>query len=136
VEIVLKFKLLRVFYTASNKPSTAPKVGAVFTTKKEMIMRQKKPLEKKKALQLINQGHSQKDIAIKLNVSEKTVGKWAAEWRYIDNQKNESIKNLTIRLNELSLNKDSKISDIKDLVLCIKELENGVFVNKKRSSQK
>lgn len=92
--------------------------------------------EKIEVLQLINNGYTQKEAAKRLNVSEKTVGKWVSDHKAIDDNKFETIKNLTTRLNKLSSDKDSKPSDIMYLILCIKEIEDSVFVNKKRSSQK
>lgn len=86
-----------------------------------------KSKERIEALKLIANGCTQKEAANILKVTEKTVGKWVADNKAIDNDKFEIIKNLTARLNKLSRNNGSKPSDIMYLTLSIKEIENSVL---------
>jgi transposase len=91
-------------------------------------MASKKLEEKKQALELIKLGKSQKEIAKTVKVTEKTVGLWTLEWRTINNNKLESIRNLNARLKELTANKEASIDEIKDLIATVTELEKGVFL--------
>lgn len=91
--------------------------------------------ERIEAIKLIDNGCTQKEAAKRLKVTEKTVGKWVSDYKAIDGDKFESIKNLTARLNKLSSIDNSNTSDIMYLILSIKELENSVFVSVLKNSK-
>ena len=81
-----------------------------------------KSFEKSEAIKLLSIGMTQKDIAIKLSVTEKTVGNWAKECKQALTVEAETLTNLKARL--LTMTKDNApITDIKNLVSVIQQLE-------------
>lgn len=91
------------------------------------MIRNRKPLEKKKAIALFIKGFNQKDIAIQLNITEKTVGTWLKEIKEKQNQNQEDIKLLNIRMKNLLQTPNSCTADVKNIADAISSLENIWF---------
>lgn len=82
-----------------------------------------KSFEKSEAIKLLSTGMTQKDIAIKLSITEKTIGNWAKECKQALTIEAETVTNLKARL--LAMTKDNApITDIKNLLSIIQQLEN------------
>ena len=101
---------------AQLQPETTQKVGAKTPQKI-------KSFAKPEAIKLLSTGMTQKDIAIKLCVTEKTIGNWAKESKEAQKITAETLKNLKLRLLEMTKDK-APIVDIKNLISSIKQLEN------------
>lgn len=82
-----------------------------------------KSFEKSEAIKLLSTGMTQKDIAIKLSVTEKTIGNWAKECKHALTVEAETLTNLKARLLAMTKN-NAPITDIKNLVTVIQQLEN------------
>lgn len=74
------------------------------------------------ALQLFLQNLEQKTISQMIGVTEKTVGKWAKEWRQSRSTKAETLANLNTRLLKLTADPMTPINDIKSLVWIIQQV--------------
>jgi transposase-like protein len=75
------------------------------------------------AYQLYLQKINQKSIGKMIGVTEKTVGKWAREWKQSQNINTETIANLKARLLKLTADPMTPIADIKSLVWIIQQVE-------------
>ena len=80
-------------------------------------------LQKAKALELYKLDLTQKQISEKLGVGEKTIGKWAKDWKQAQTLETTTLTNLKNRLLEMSTNKATSIVDIKNLISVIHQLE-------------
>lgn len=78
--------------------------------------------EKKEAMKLLKKGYSQKMIATKVGVTEKTVSKWVKHIKKGNLLRTENIELLEKRLNKMLLDSSSNINDIKELVLALDKL--------------
>lgn len=80
-------------------------------------------LQKAKALELYKLDFTQKQISEKIGVGEKTIGKWAKDWKQAQSVEATTLTNLKNRLLEMSINKATPIVDIKNLISVIQQLE-------------
>lgn len=84
--------------------------------------------EKTDALQMYSLGYSQKEIAQKVNVAEKTIGAWVKKWKLIDKNTNEIIENIKSQLLELSRDKEAPKHEIMYLSTSIKRLQETLII--------
>lgn len=84
-----------------------------------IFARMQKPLAKDLYLKNI----SQKEIAKQLGVTEKTVGRWAKDWRQSKTTEADTIDNFKKRLLEMSIDKTTPMQDVVNLMLVIEQLE-------------
>jgi transposase len=68
---------------------------------------------------------SQKEIGKQLGITEKTIGKWAKEWRQADTVKADTLANLEKRLLAMTSDNTTPIVDIKSLVYVIQQLKTN-----------
>lgn len=79
------------------------------------------------AIGLFEKGLMQKEIAKKLGVTEKTIGNWLKPYKELHENKMESLKNLNVRLQELTKNPETSIDEIERVNQLIKDLQNRKF---------
>lgn len=84
-----------------------------------LLARIQKPLAK----DLYYKNISQKEIAKQLGITEKTVGRWAKEWRQSKTIEADTIANFKNRLLEMSIDKTTPMQDVVNLMLVIEQLE-------------
>lgn len=84
----------------------------------------KKPFQKGKAIKLFLKGVSQKEIAIQLGVTEKTVYTWLKEIKEKYDKNQQDIKALGVRIRNLIETPNSDTNDIRNLAISIERLEN------------
>ena len=90
------------------------------------------PLDKKKqfftkVLSLYGKGFNQKEIALKIGVTEKTVGNWLRDVKESEVDNTASLKKLENKLKKLLQDKSSSTEDIKNITIAIKQLESRWF---------
>lgn len=81
--------------------------------------------QKEIAHNLYKKNISQKEIAKQLNTTEKTICKWAKEWKEAKTIEFNTITNLKKRLLEMTTDEQTSITDIKNLVSIIQQFENN-----------
>lgn len=92
-----------------------------------------------KALELyINSNLNQKEIALKLGITEKTISKWLKDLKEKKKSNVDNIKLLNNKLNNLLNDENASLEDIKNITKSISDLENIWFNNylKKHNSIK
>jgi predicted transcriptional regulator len=86
---------------------------------------------KRKALEMLSLGILQKDIAKSLKISDKTIGKWAKEWREKDRKTNLLIDKLKDLLDKLIDDKEASKYEILLTSASIKELDETLLLKPK-----
>lgn len=81
-----------------------------------------KTQERIKALELLDKGYEQKQVAQIVGVTEKTVGNWAKKYRTSLKLSKSNITLLETRLNTMLQDPKAKTTDIKNLVLSLNTL--------------
>jgi DNA-binding transcriptional regulator LsrR (DeoR family) len=68
---------------------------------------------------------NQKEIGKQLGISEKTISKWAKDWKESKTVKTDTIDNLEKRLLTMTNDSTTPIADIKSLVYVIQQLKTN-----------
>lgn len=69
-----------------------------------------------KVLDLVNKGVQQKQIAVEVGITEKTVTRWLRDWKAQQRKDTKLLAKLYDRLQATIANPNSKPSEIKELV--------------------
>lgn len=85
-------------------------------------MTTRKLSQKSKAFALYGTMTTRKEIAQKVGVTEKTLRGWFKEWEQKEALSKQTIENLKRKLDAISLDPNTPVQDIKDLVWCISQL--------------
>lgn len=83
---------------------------------------------RREAIALINQGYNQKEVSLKLEVTEKTIGTWVKKWKELDGPKKDTILKLRQKLNNIALDCFTTTSEIKEIVDSIVKLEGELII--------
>lgn len=76
-----------------------------------------------------NSNLNQKEIALKLGITEKTISKWLKDLKEKKKSNIDNIKLLNDKLNKLLNDENSNLDDIKNITKSISDLENIWFNN-------
>jgi predicted transcriptional regulator len=89
------------------------------------LQNEKYNLQNKLAYDLYCRNLNQKEISKQLGITPKTVSKWAKIWKQTRSIEKETLANLKSRLLEMTNNKTTPITEIKNLVSVIMTLESN-----------
>lgn len=67
------------------------------------------------AVELASKGVQQKDIAVQIGITEKTVSRWLKDWKAQQSKHSKLLDELQTRLEKAIANPDTKPSEIKEL---------------------
>lgn len=90
-----------------------------------------KRIERKHALDLLNNERlNQKEVALRIGVSEKTIGEWVKRWEQLDSEKRETIYALRKELKVMTLDVKTNINQIESLTNSILKLETELYLKR------
>ena len=92
----------------------------------------KMELKKEIFYEMLRNGSTQKEAAQKACITEKTACNWAKNWNEVNELFHESIKNIALRLRDVTVEKDFLIIEARKLTSLLKELEQSKFVGKSK----
>lgn len=90
----------------------------------------KRELKKEIFYEMLRDGATQKEAAEKAGITEKTASAWAKNWNEVNELFHESIKNIALRLRDITVQRDFLIIEARNLTKLLKELEQSKFVGK------
>ncbi len=88
-------------------------------------------VRKRLALDLLNNEElNQKEVALRLGVSEKTINDYVKRWRQMDSEKRETIYALRVELKAMTLDVRANINQIESLTNSILKLETELYLKR------
>lgn len=91
----------------------------------------KSKVRKRLALDLLNNEElNQKEVALRLGVSEKTINDYVKRWRQMDSEKRETIYALRKELKAMTLDVRLNINQIESLTNSILKLETELYLKR------
>lgn len=90
----------------------------------------KRELKKEIFYEMLRNGSTQKEAAEKACITTKTASAWAKKWNETNELFHESIKNIALRLRDVTVERDFLIIEARNLTKLLKELEQSKFVGK------
>lgn len=78
-----------------------------------------------KAIELAKRGLQQKQIAVEIGATEKTVGNWLKDWKAEQRTRNSNIKLFEVQLTKLLKSDKPDILDIVRLTKALNEYKKG-----------
>ena len=91
----------------------------------------KSKVRKRLALDLLNNEElNQKEVALRLGVSEKTINDYVKRWRQMDSEKRETIYALRVELKAMTLDVRVNINQIESLTNSILKLETELYLKR------
>ncbi|MCJ1808891.1 helix-turn-helix domain-containing protein [Flavobacterium covae] len=89
----------------------------------------KNKVRKRLALDLLNNEElTQKEVALRVGVTQKTVSDWVKRWELLDSEKRETITQLRKGLKSMSMDVRTKTNEIESLTNSILKLETELYL--------
>lgn len=86
---------------------------------------------KRFALDLLNNEElTQKEVALRVGVTQKTVSDWVKRWELLDSEKRETITQLRKGLKSMSMDVRTKPNEIESLTNSILKLETELYLKR------